>query len=413
MAIQGEDAFPLDLCTTCDPHHSASMPVTAHPLTATVALTVPKGLTPYDLWDAYGLVQDEWNALATLQMGFVRQGTIAIVDVGGYPTAEHDLGMYSQQYDLPPCTEASGCLTITNQYGSPLAATLPATDSDWAVEQALDLQMAHALCPVCKLVLVQAQSATFDNLLTAEGLALSLHPTAVSNSWGAQGELSEPPATCDSAAREHQQCYTKGDVLSLLQAAFTISGTVTTFSSGDNGFGSDFPADLPWVVAVGGTTLHYNPWSTRGWSEYAWSGAGSGCSAWLPKPTEQMDICPHRTIADVAFVADPASGVSIYDSTPYWSTRHHDNRYGWLVVGGTSVGAPAIAGLYGLAGDPQAARAPLRVLYTHESSLNDVTVGASWPRARGAYHKWNYLGTAGRGYDGPTGLGSPDGLGAF
>jgi subtilase family serine protease len=314
---------------------------------------------------------------------------------------------------LPSCTEASGCLSVVNEYGSPLLSTLPSLDREWAVEQALDLQMAHAMCPVCKLVLVQAAHATLDNLLTAEALALSLHPAAVSNSWGASGELSKPPVSCDAVTHAYQQCYTQDDLLGLLHDAFTISGTVTTVSSGDSGYGVDFPADLPWVVSVGGTTLHANPWTARGWTEYAWSGAGSGCSTWLPKPHGQMDRCPTRSVSDISFVADPGSGVSIYDSTPYYSLRHKDYRYGWLVVGGTSVGAPAIAGLYGLSGDPRVRRDPLRALYSHESALWDVTVGSTWPRVTGAYHHWDYLGTAKRGYDGPTGNGSPDGLGAF
>jgi subtilase family serine protease len=180
-------------------------------------------------------------------------------------------------------------------------------------------------------------------------------------------------------------------------------------SSGDSGFGLDgtlggtqFPASLPTVTAVGGTTLTKDPGSARGWDETAWSGSGSGCSAYFAKPGWQRDAhCGMRTVADVAAVADPKTGVAVYDS------YLPGGLAGWLVVGGTSAAAPLIAGVYALAGNAAQAASPA-YLYAHTRNLYDVTSGSN-----GTCGVSNYLCNAKHGYDGPTGLGTPDGAGAF
>jgi hypothetical protein len=172
-------------------------------------------------------------------------------------------------------------------------------------------------------------------------------------------------------------------------------GIAVVASSGDSGFGVQFPAASRYVTAVGGTTLT-RATNARGWTETAWSGAGSGCSAFEPKPAWQHDLgCARRTVADVSADADPRTGVSVYDTF---------GSGGWLKFGGTSVAAPIIGGVYALGGttvtfgsDP----------YAHTTALFDV-VGGSNGSCGGTY-----LCTAVTGYDGPTGLGTPNGASAF
>jgi subtilase family serine protease len=171
-------------------------------------------------------------------------------------------------------------------------------------------------------------------------------------------------------------------------------------SSGDAGYGAEFPAASRYVTAVGGTHLVRDS-STRGWSETAWSGAGSGCSLYEPKPSWQHDAgCARRTVADVSAVADPNTGVAVYDSFRYQGAS------GWLVFGGTSVAAPVVASVYADAGNAGATLYG-SYPYSQTSSLNDVTAGSNGSCGG------SYLCTSGIGFDGPTGLGTPSGLGAF
>jgi subtilase family serine protease len=198
----------------------------------------------------------------------------------------------------------------------------------------------------------------------------------VSNSYGSQGEF--------------------GDELAFA-AHYNHPGTVITASSGDVGFGVSAPAAFASVVSVGGTSL-YQDNSRRGWGETAWIGAGSGCSAYVAKPSWQRDrLCQKRTVADVAAVADPNTPVAVYDTFGY---------PGWVGVGGTSASAPLIAGVYALAGNARSITAG-SYLYSHRSQLFDVTAGSNGTCGG------SYLCTAVKGYDGPTGLGTPNGTGAF
>jgi subtilase family serine protease len=320
---------------------------------------VPAGYGPSDLRGAYNVTS---NGSASY--------TIAIVDAYGYPTAEQDLAVYRAQYGLPACTTANGCFKKVNQSGG---TTAPRTDTGWDQEQALDLDMASAMCPGCKILLVQATSASYGNLASAVNYAAA-HANAVSNSYGGS----------ESGTTSYESSYTH-------------PGVAITVSSGDNGYGVQFPASSPHVTAVGGTSLRRAS-NGRGWAETVWSGAGSGCSAVYAKPTWQSDgNCARRTVADVSAIADPNTGVAVYGPVT-------SRRSGWMVFGGTSVAAPLVAGVYGANGHTANYGADP---YAHVTSLYDVTGGSNGSCGG------SYLCTGATGYDGPTGLGTPNGTTAF
>jgi len=326
-----------------------------------MAAVTPSGFSPADLRSAYNITGT--GASSTV---------IAIVDAFGYPNAERDLGTYRSQFGLPACTTANGCFRKVNQRG--VQGSYPATNTGWSQETALDLDMASAMCPGCSILLVEADSASFQNLATAVNTAAAMGAHAISNSYGGS----------ESGSSSFEPFY-------------NYAGIAVTVSSGDSGFGVEFPASSPHVTAVGGTSLVRSS-NSRGWSETAWSGAGSGCSALYAKPTWQTDSgCARRTVADVSAVADPNTGVAVFGPA-------NSRTSAWLVFGGTSVAAPLIAGIYGVNGtavnhgnDP----------YRHLSSINDVTSGSNGSCGG------SYLCTAKVGFDGPTGLGTPKGMAAF
>jgi subtilase family serine protease len=297
--------------------------------------------------------------------------TIAIVDAYGYSTAEADLGVYRQQYGLGACTTANGCFKKVDQNGG---TAYPRNDTGWSQETALDLDMVSAMCPECKIVLVEATSSSLANLAAAEQEAAKLGAHAISNSYGG----SEGGTTSYNSAYNHP-------------------GIAITVSSGDSGYGVQFPASSPYVTAVGGTSLTTAS-NSRGWSETAWSGAGSGCSTVYAQPTWQSDAyCNMRMVADVSAVADPNTGVAVYGPVT-------SRRSGWQVYGGTSVAAPLTAAIYGVnGGSVNYGQNP----YLNTSALFDVTSGSN-----GSCGGTN-LCTAGPGLDGPTGLGTPNGAGAY
>lgn len=321
----------------------------------------PSGYGPSDLRSAYKVTGTGSSTY-----------TIAIVDAYGYPNAESDLAVYRSQYGLPACTTANGCFKKVNQNG--VQGSYPRTDTGWDQEQALDLDMASAMCPGCKIVLVQASTSSLANLATAANTAVNMGAKAVSNSYGG----GESGSTSYESAYNHP-------------------GVAITVSSGDSGYGVQFPASSPHVTAVGGTSLSHAS-NSRGWSEVVWNGAGSGCSTTFAKPTWQTDgLCARRTVADVSAVADPNTGVAVYGPAT-------SRRSGWMVFGGTSVASPLVAGVYGANGgtanfgsDP----------YGHVSALFDVTSGSNGSCGG------TYLCTGTAGYDGPSGLGTPNGTTAF
>jgi hypothetical protein len=321
------------------------------------AASAPQGLTPQDLQAAYNLPSSGGAGM-----------TVAIVDAQDNPRAESDLAVYRQQFGLPPCTTANGCFKKVNENGS--TSSLPAADQGWAGEISLDLQMVSAACPNCKILLVEADQADDADLGAAENTAAALGANAISNSWGG-GESSS--------------------VISNDSQYFNHPGIFITASSGDNGYGASYPATSAHVTAVGGTSLSRSS-SARGWSETAWNGAGSGCSQYIAKPSWQHDTsCSMRMETDVSAVADPNTGVAVYDS--YGSG-------GWTVIGGTSAASPLIAAIFALTNKTSQTS---QFSYANTSDFYDVTSGSNGSCSS------TYECRAGAGYDGPTGNGTPNG----
>jgi subtilase family serine protease len=320
--------------------------------------------------------------------------TVAIVDAFNDPNAEADLATYRKTYGLPACTTANGCFKQVNQNGA--ASPLPAGDTGWATEISLDLDTVSATCPDCHILLVEANSASTADLMAAEDVATgaSSGAAAVSDSWG--GAEDSTILGADSHLNR--------------------PGIAITASSGDSGYGVIWPASSQYVTAVGGTTLNTasNP---RGWSETAWSGSGSGCSAFETKPAWQKDTgCAKRTVADVSADADPNTGLGVYDTYNGCGSNFLCDLLiqlglvsgldGWAQVGGTSLSSPLIASVYALAGNTGSLGFG-SYPYSHTAGLFDVTSGSNGSCSP------PYLCTAQTGYDGPTGLGTPNGTGGF
>ncbi|WP_217545446.1 putative Ig domain-containing protein [Streptomyces sp. GbtcB6] len=329
----------------------------------------PSGLSPTNLHSAYNLPSTGGSGL-----------TVAVVDAYNDPNAASDLATYRSTYGLSACTVANGCFKQVSQTGS--TTSLPTNDSGWAGEEALDIDMVSAVCPNCNIILVEASSATDSDLGTAENEAVALGAKFVSNSWG--GSESSSQTSEDTSYFKHP-------------------GVAITVSAGDSDYGAEYPATSQYVTAVGGTALSTSS-STRGWTESVWKtssseGTGSGCSAYDSKPSWQTDTgCTKRMESDVSAVADPATGVAVYDT--YGGS-------GWAVYGGTSASSPIIAGVYALAGTPGSSDYPAKYPYSHTSNLYDVTSGNNGSCTT------SYFCTAGTGYDGPTGWGTPNGTAAF
>ena len=320
------------------------------------------GYSPVDLRLAYGLPGEGGDGL-----------TIAITVAYDYPKAEADLAVYRETYGLPSCTSATGCFQKVNQKGE--AGNYPEPRAGWSAEAALDLDMASAICPSCKLRLVEADDNSAENLLSAVDKAAVLGADVISDSWGGP-EFSEETS---------------------LDSGLDHPGVPILFASGDSGYGAEYPASSPNVVAVGGTSLDKDDESARGWRESAWEGAGSGCSAYEGKPAWQDDEgCDKRSVADVSAVADPNTPVSVYDT--------YGEYEGWLLFGGTSVATPIMAGVEALSSASE--RAKGAALYWEEGSEGrsfDIGEG----RNGGCRHEAEYLCLARLGYDGPTGWGTP------
>jgi hypothetical protein len=361
----------------------------AHPTAQTVrpnAIPAGNGYGPSQLQSAYGL------AAASAADG--SGTTVAVVDAYNDPTAASDLAAYRSAAGLPALT--SGQFTQYNQNGatSPLPATAPASD-DWTLEESLDVDMVSAICPLCKIDLVEANNDSGTGLYVAEeSAATTLGAKYISNSWG--GSESSTDLTYDSEY-------------------FGVSGVVYTASAGDNAYsaGVIYPATSPHVVSVGGTTLNTSS-NSRGWTESVWKtssteGTGSGCSSNEPQPSWQSSIailkaaCAQRVDNDVAADADPNTGAAVYDTT--------NGNGGWLEVGGTSESSPIIASVFALAGNNgNGGNNAADSIYTHTGNLNEVTAsnnGTCSPSvlctATGAANTYN----------GPTGWGTPEGLTAF
>jgi subtilase family serine protease len=312
--------------------------------------------------------------------------SVAVVDAYNDPDAVSNVATYRSAWGLPACdssTEA-GCLSVVNQAGASSPLPENSGTTGWATEESLDVDMVSAICPACHIYLVEANSPSLANLGKAVDSAVSvLHVDFISNSYGGTQSSSDP--TYDTDYYEH-------------------AGVAVTVSAGDDGYKVSYPAASRYVTAVGGTTLDKAS-NARGWTETVWGsksggeGTGSGCSKYETKPTWQHDTgCAKRTDNDVAADANPDTGVAIYDSY---------DQGGWLEVGGTSVSSPIIASTFALAGTPAAGTFPSSYIYAHTGDLYDVTKGANGTCTP------KYLCHAEVGYDGPTGWGTPNGLGAF
>ena len=343
-------------------------------MTATCVVSESAGYTPCDLQDAYGL-----KALSAKDG---KGTTVAVVDPGDDPDAAADLATYRATYGLPRCTAGNHCFRKVNQSG--VQGSYPPPDAGFAQEISLDLDMVSAICPHCGILLVEANSNGFGDLGTAVDEAVTLGATVVSDSWGT-GEFDGETGWDGNA--DHP-------------------GVAITFSSGDGAYagGVQYPSASPYVTSVGGTEL--TPASNaRGWTETAWvtpghpptQGSGSGCSAYEPKPPWQHDTgCANRTTADVSAVAANVLSYDTYQAS------------GWYYSFGTSVSSPIVAGAYGLAGNPSSITIPASAAYgAPAATLHDITKGATGTCTPA------YLCQAVKGYDGPTGLGSPHGIGAF
>ncbi|HAO64513.1 TPA: peptidase S8 [Candidatus Taylorbacteria bacterium] len=354
----------------CDSH------VVIEPDGSPKASASPAGYGPLQFHGAYN-VPAAVSASSTLPI-------IAIVDAYDHRNILNDLNKYSAQFGIPQLPACSGsitnssapCFQKVDQRGG---SSYPAANAGWALEISLDVEVAHAMCQNCRILLVEADSNSFANLMSAVDRAVALGATVVSNSYGGS-EFSGETA---------------------YDAHFNHPGVAVVVSSGDSGYGTEYPAASNAAVAVGGTTLLLNSDNSYK-SETAWSGAGSGCSLYESKPLWQSDSgCATRTVADVSAVADPSTGAAVYDSVRY------QGKSGWFKVGGTSLAAPIIAGVYALAGVPVATVAP-SLLYASGSvsALHDVISGSNGSCG-------TYLCNASAGFDGPTGVGTPNGLGAF
>jgi hypothetical protein len=325
----------------------------------------PMGFGAPDLVSAYNI---DTNITTT--------PTIAIVDAYGYTALESDLGKYRTQYGLPACTIANGCLKIVNATGqtSPLPNNPPAND-DWTVETALDVDMASAACPKCKILVVQATDPG-DTLLSAQAVAKSLGATVISNSWGGPEQAGQPATASESS--------------------FNQTGVTIFVAAGDDGYndagqGPDYPGTSAYAIAVGGTNLKKDA-SARGWSETAWTMGGSACSLSIPKPAYQdQSPCTYKATTDVAAVGDPATGLAVYNAA----------NGGWISVGGTSAASPLVAAIF--AGTGNGGVMTGAFVKSNVAKFYDVPSGSN-----GTCNGKNLLCNAAVGWDGPTGYGTPN-----
>jgi subtilase family serine protease len=384
--------LPKAMTASCN-SHIVTDANTGAPLATT---SYVDGYAPSDIQSAYS-----FPTTPAAGSAFAWNGqTVAIVDAYDNPNVASDLLTYRQTFNLPLCSttnpapsveDLTSCFfTKVNQAGQ--SSPLPAGNTGWGQEIALDVQAVSAACPSCKILLVEGNSNSFTDLGASVNTAAALGANTISNSYGGAEFRSETAATYSTP--------------------YNHPGIAITVSSGDSGYGVQFPAASPYVTSVGGTTLSRDA-SARGWTESAWNGAGSGCSQYVSKPAFQPTIgscSSKRIVADVSAVADPYTGLAVYNS--YGSTGGQN----WYVVGGTSLAAPIVAATYALAGNSGGTAPAIKYaehLYAHVSGLNDVQTGANGTCSTVRKTADYALCHAVAGYDGPTGLGSPNGLSAF
>ena len=428
---------------------------TSHALVHGSASEGADGLRPQDLRDAY-FPGEEPDAPAS------EPQTLAIVDAYNDPEVETDLRVYDEEFHLPECTTANGCFQQLNQNGETGKPPFPASAQakaekealcesataepsvakaacrlieevdGWSLEISLDIQTAHAVCQNCRIVLLEAEGEEAA-LETAEDTAVRLGAGEVSNSWAG----SEPMTDSE---------------------AFNHPGVVITFAAGDRGYlnwerdkleeelegetaGVNYPASSPHVIAVGGTTVKLNS-VTGAWSEESvWGGSGGGCSLNFTAQPWQTEVADwssvgcedRRAVNDVSADANPYTGVAVYDSIPYiplGGGLKSAHVFDWTPVGGTSASTPMIAAMFALAGGSHGVAYPAQTLYSHlgSASLHDITEGSTGecfgdyssscsgsmsPVSLTDCGQGALICNSAVGYDGPTGVGTPDGLAAL
>ncbi|MEO7351721.1 MAG: S8 family serine peptidase [Marmoricola sp.] len=392
----------LDFCRSHKLHCNAQVLARAGSSTPLSSFT-PFGFGATDLESAYGLTGTSGET-----------GTITIVDAGAYPTIESDLNVYRRQYGLPQCLRSTGCLTVRSYNNGPERKTATTElgreiEEAVGVETALDLDMASAACPRCRLLLLQLPPidafapsnqqlrAAEDHFAAAVQTAKSRGASAVSISYG------YPTDNYDATGSPAKK--------------MNVTGMAVSASTGDFGYNGLFPPwpqVLPSVIAVGGTELSQS--SNGAWHEAVWDATGSGCSAGLTpaaygQPASISALCNgYRASADLSAVADPQTGVSVYNT--YAPASNFPNE--WIVVGGTSASSPLVAGMYARAGVPATVHGPNKIYAKSASVFHDIVAGGNAPRgvcsADGVSER---LCAADNGWDGPTGRGTPKGLVTF
>lgn len=291
--VQGEAACTIAINVTVPPIPNPAEPVSAIP-----------GLHPAELRALYGLPTTGQSM------------TVAVVDAYDDPAAEADLAVYRTAFGLPACTTQNGCFRKVNQTGS--SSTYPQANVAWSDEIALDLDMVSAVCPACRILLVEARSPQVSDLGASVDRAVALGARVVSNSYYANEWSGERALDPD----------------------YRHPGVAITVSAGDATL-PFYPAASPYVTAIGGTTVEG---SAPLWAQTAWGYGGRGCSRYEPRPSYQSDRwCRTRSTVDMAVVGDPQTGVATFATS----------AGGWIVAGGTSVGAPVVAAAYALSGNPQ------------------------------------------------------------
>jgi subtilase family serine protease len=388
-SADGDDVTSAAVCTKgpirCLAHVRTTRAGARLGMRAAAAAATPSGLGAQDLQSAYKI---DPSRTAT------SKPTVAIIDAYGYSTLEADLAVYRSQYGLPPCTVASGCLKIVNQRGAttPLPSNPPAED-DWRVETALDIDMVSAACPLCNILVIQADDPQGTGLLIAQNTAADLGATVISDSWGGIEQ--------------------SADIVAQLEAFFEHPGIAIFVAAGDDGFndqlstlgtGPSYPGTSAHVIAVGATRLVRDTTTARGWRETTWApvpgnpaqgAGGSACSLVVDKPAYQTaSPCAKKATTDIAAVGDPASGVAVYTSAAA-------NMGGWITLGGTSASAPFVAAIFAATGNGNQSSGAF--IAANTSKLYDVTSGTN-----GTCAGKTLLCTAAVGWDGPTGFGTPN-----
>jgi subtilase family serine protease len=347
----------------CPPHARSKRP-----------LNVPFGFTPSDLANAYAIPASTTT------------NTVAVVEAFGYRTLASDLAAYRAHFGIPACAVANGCLRIVGQTGGRPPTTAGGV---WAEQTSTDIDMVSAVCPTCHILVVQANNLSLaENLYPAIAEARTLGAKVTVAAWG------QP---------EHESAR-------MFPKAFSVKGPIIIASSGSYGggrLGVNEPCSFDHVVCVGGTSLYAEPGAARPWYEISWNGlgssygaTGSACSRYSTKPVWQTDTgCKMRSAADISAVSDPRTPVAIY--------------YAGAWVGGGNGAAAIVGGMIASANNPLITSATVDPwIWSHSENFNDVTYGTNLysPVTGPCASNVAYICSAGVGYDGPTGWGTPNGL---